>query len=248
MMLLWPGIDSSSEVAIQKARQGQNSRRANNGLDTSTVEAKATLGTSAPEVKPKQPLFVVGDAEAKLSIASAMKLGYRFVLGGDGDAAVTNPDGRTYHIHRFLCDCPDKLGRGGSYTGRCKHEVWISQIRPCDMCGGFMLLGEFRTAFGETLRRFECDTCGNARDADLVRQERKALKEGQPQGEALTPEGRCAQAIVWLDAWGRTRYVWNVVTQSPELAPTMVRLLVDAGKDILAAQIAQRYRTGVKVA
>ena len=248
MMMLWPGIDSAAEVAIQKARQGQNSRRADNGLDTSTTEAVETVGTSEPEVKPKQPLFIVGDAEAKLSIASAMKRGYRFVLGGDGEAAVTNPDGKTYHIHRFICDCPDKLGRGGSYTGRCKHEVWISQIRPCDMCGGFMLLGEFRTAFGETLRRFECDTCGNARDADLLRQERKALKEGQPQGEALTPEGRCKQAIAWLGIWGRTRYVWNVVNQSPELVPTMVRLLVDAGKDTLAAQIAQRYRMGVKVA
>ena len=59
----------------------------------STV-ATPTLGTSVPEVKPKLPLFAVGDTEAKLSLAFAMKAGYRIVLDGDGDALITNPRGR----------------------------------------------------------------------------------------------------------------------------------------------------------
>ena len=119
-------------------------------------------------------VFRIGDPEDRLSVAHALTQGYKITLDADGSAEVTNPAGVTYHMHDFECDCPDKLGRGGSYQGHCKHELWIGQIRPCEICGGTMVLGEFRTCLGEVLRRFECPDCGNARDFGLVRTERRA--------------------------------------------------------------------------
>ena len=135
----------------------------------------------------KSSLFVVGDKEAKLSIAHAMAMGYRITLDGDGNAEIVNPDSRAYYVQNFECDCPDKRMRGGSYHGRCKHEGWIGQMRPCEMCGAVMYLGEFKTAFGECLMRFECPACGNARDHELVREERTILRDGGPQDERLMP-------------------------------------------------------------
>ena len=46
----------------------------------------------------KSSLFVVGDKEAKLSIAHAMAKGYRITLDGDGNDEVVNPDGRAYYV------------------------------------------------------------------------------------------------------------------------------------------------------
>ena len=126
--------------------------------------------------------FVVGDKEAKLSIAHAMAKGYCITLDGDGNAEIVNPDSRAYYVQNFECDCPDKRIRGGSYHGRCKHEGWIGQMRPCEMCGAVMYLGEFKTAFGECLMRFECPACGNARDHELVREERTILRDGGAAG------------------------------------------------------------------
>ena len=54
----------------------------------------------------KSALFVVGDKEAKLSIAHAMAMGYRITLDGDGNAEIVNPDGRAYYVQNFECDCP----------------------------------------------------------------------------------------------------------------------------------------------
>ena len=189
----------------------------------------------------KSSLFVVGDKEAKLSIAHAMAKGYRITLDGDGNAEVVNPDSRAYYVQNFECDCPDKRMRGGSHHGRCKHEGWVGQMRPCEMCGAVMYLGEFKTAFGECLMRFECPACGNARDHELVREERTILRDGGPQDKRLMPEGRCRQAIAYLEKRDTERYVWLVVRQSPELAPVMVRLLAEAGHGELGDEIAKVF-------
>ena len=128
-------------------------------------------------VKPGVRLaFRIGDPADRLSVAHAVAQGYRITLDGDGSAEVTNPAGVTYHVYNFECGCPDKLGNGGTYRGCCKHELWIGQLRPCEMCSGTMALGEFKTCFGEVLKRFECPGCGNVRDFDLVREERRASR------------------------------------------------------------------------
>ena len=190
----------------------------------------------------KSALLIVGDKEAKLSIAHAMAQGYRLTLDGDGNAEIVNPDGKSYYVQNFECDCPDKRIRGGSYHGRCKHEGWIGQMRPCEMCGAIMYLGEFKTAFGECQMRFECSACGNARDDELVcEEERMILRDGGPQDERLMPEGRCRQAIAWLEKRDTERYVWYVVRHSPELVPIMVRLLAEAGQGELGDKIAKVY-------
>ncbi len=206
------------------------------------------VDNSESEVKVRPVMFAVGDTEDKLSVAYAMKQGYRIMLDGDGEGEITNPAGKTYHIHRFECDCPDKLARGGSHGSHCKHEWWLAQMRPCGMCGAIMYCGEFHTAFGETLRRFECPACGNARDLDLVREERRALRDGGSQDEELTPKARCRHAISWHKARYHTRYVWYVVEQSPELAPVMVRRLIEEGEEELAEKVARKYAVEAKVA
>ena len=95
-------------------------------------------------------------------------------------------------------------------SGKCAHVKCVVPI---------MYLGEFKTAFGECLMRFECPACGNARDHEMVREERTILRDGGPQDERLMPEGRCRQAIAYLEKRDTERYVWFVVRQSPELAP-----------------------------
>ncbi len=119
--------------------------------------------------------FRIGDASDRLSFAHAANRGYRFRLEDDGSCCVIKPIGSAYYIHGFECDCPDKMCRGGSYSGHCKHEIWVSQLSPCKTCGGVMALGAFQTCFGKILKRFECPTCGNTRDFDLVRRERRKI-------------------------------------------------------------------------
>ncbi|OGG43575.1 MAG: hypothetical protein A3F84_15640 [Candidatus Handelsmanbacteria bacterium RIFCSPLOWO2_12_FULL_64_10] len=122
----------------------------------------------------KSVSFNPGDATDKLAIAYAVEQGYQFRLDADGDCEVSKPDGTAYYVVNFLCDCPDAHRRdGGSHAGRCKHAWWVAQLRPCEMCGGTMALGTFKTAFGQIVKRFECPDCGNARDYDLVKQERR---------------------------------------------------------------------------
>lgn len=128
----------------------------------------------------KAAAFAVGDAEDRLSVAHAMREGYKLTLDGDGCAEIVKPDGTAYHVHAFACDCPDAhRRRGGTYAGHCKHAVWVSQLRPCDLCGQTMALGEFKTAFGETARRFECPVCGQTKVFSVVRAERRAHRHGQ---------------------------------------------------------------------
>ena len=226
MMMFYPGIHWDSGVE-------------RNGSIPPNKEVEDMAVKTSDESK--SALFVVGDEEAKLSIAHAMAKGYRITLDGDGNAEVINPDGRAYYVQNFECDCPDKRRRGGSYHGRCKHEGWIGQMRPCEMCGAIMYLGEFKTAFGECQLRFECSACGNARDDELVSEERMILRDGGPQDERLMPEGRCRQAIAWLEKCDNARYVWYVVRQSPELAPIMVRLLAEAEHGELGDKIAKVF-------
>ena len=114
-------------------------------------------------------------------------------------------------------------------------------MRPCEMCGAITYLGEFKTAFAEPLMRFECSSCGNARDHELVREERTALRDGSLQDGRLTPEGQCRQAIAWLEKKETARYVWFAVRQSPELAPLMVRLLAETEHGELGDAIAKSF-------
>jgi hypothetical protein len=142
------------------------------------------VSNSPSQVKSKPATWTVGCKDDRLSIAHAMSEGYRITLDGDGAAEVLKSDGTAYHVVHFECDCPDKQGRGGSYAGHCKHEIWVSQLRPCEHCGGIQALGEFLTAFGKTVRRFECPDCGNARDFDLVKGERRVRRFGRPEAQA----------------------------------------------------------------
>ena len=194
---------------------------------------------SSPEVKSKPATFMVGCKDDRLSIAHAMSEGYRITLDGDGSAEVLKSDGTAYHIHEFECDCADKTGRGGSYAGHCKHEVWVSQLRPCDLCGGIMALGEFLTAFGQTARRFECLDCGNARDFDLVKGERRVHRYGKPNEQSA--HKACQAAIYEAHFREADHYVWDALKSRPELAPAMVERLSQAKMGRLADEIAGRY-------
>ena len=184
---------------------------------------------------------LIGDVNEKLSIAFALEHGYKVVLDGDGEAMVTSPKGEIYYISNFECGCPDKLCRGGSHSGHCKHEVWISQLRPCESCGSIMNLTAFCTCFGQTGKRFECTTCGSAWDIDLVRSERRMRRETGKTSPKLTAQGRCRQAISWTQTPIRDFYIWKLLEQSPQLAPVLVRELAIAEDGKLADQVAKKY-------
>ena len=183
----------------------------------------------------------IGDVNEKLSIAYAMEQGYRIILDSDGQAQVVSPAGEVYRIHNFECECPDKQRRGGSHQGHCKHEIWLSQLRPCEICGSIMKLVGFRTCFGETGQRFECPTCFCAWDIGIVRAERRMHRATGEVRYKLTAEGRCKQAIYWMQAHNRDYFVWKLVEQSPHLAPLLVRELSSASEGNLANQVAKRY-------
>ena len=240
-MMFCSGIDSSRETrALRENAPGLSSPVQDRG--------EAAVAVPQPEPRSQEVSFTVGNIEDKLSLAAAMKQGYRIVLDTDGEGAVTNPRGRTYYVSGFECDCPDKRGHNGSYGNRCKHELWLSQMRPCDCCGGTMLLGEFRTAFGETLRRFECPGCGNARDFALVEEERVAARNGDTHAEMPTPETRCRQALASLEVWDSPRYIWGLLEESPRLAATMLSVLLEEGHRDLAEAVSSKYGTASKVA
>ena len=137
--------------------------------------------------------FTIGDVNDELSVAYARAQGYRIALQGvDGDALITPPeDDRDYHVINFRCDCADARIMGGSFGGRCQHEIWITQLFPCDHCGGAMELGEHTTCFEQVWALFSCPTCGNARDFDLVREERRRRGIGPRKVEvvAVRPQG-----------------------------------------------------------
>lgn len=183
----------------------------------------------------------IGDVNEKLSIAHAMDQGYRILLDGDGEAEIFSPAGEAYHVANFECNCPDKLCRGGSHRSHCKHEVWVSQIRPCEMCGSIMNLVSFRTCFGESGFRFECPTCCNVWEIGMVRAERRMNRATGAPSPKLTAPGRCRQAIRWMQTHGRDHFVWKLVEQSPHLASLMVQKLADAEEGDLADRVAKRY-------
>ncbi|OGG56628.1 MAG: hypothetical protein A3F84_08370 [Candidatus Handelsmanbacteria bacterium RIFCSPLOWO2_12_FULL_64_10] len=197
------------------------------------------IGNSSPQVKPKSATWTVDCKDDRLSIAHAMSEGYKIALNGDGSAEVLKGDGTAYHIHEFECDCPDKQGRGGSYAGHCKHEVWVSQLRPCDLCGGIMALGEFLTAFGKSVKRFECESCGNARDFDLVKGERRVKRYGKPNEQDA--HKACQAAIYEARFRDADHYVWDALQVRPDIAPAMVERLSQAKMGRLADEVAGRY-------
>jgi hypothetical protein len=75
--------------------------------------------------------YTIGAVHDKLALLRAIAQGYQITLAEDGCAQVTSPEGNVYFIYNFECDCPDKRLRGGLHQGRCKHEIWISQMTPC---------------------------------------------------------------------------------------------------------------------
>ena len=119
--------------------------------------------------------FNVGDVNDKLSLAYAVARGYRFRLEDDGSVEIQNPQGIFYYLHNWTCSCPDKLLRGGSYKGHCKHAIYTAQMLPCSRCQGVMLLGEYKPWFGKAIRRFECPTCGRIQDQNTVYASRLAV-------------------------------------------------------------------------
>jgi len=117
--------------------------------------------------------FKLGDIQNILSLAHAVSRGYRIRLGEDGCAEIRNPHGILYHIHNWACDCPDKLLRGGNYSGLCKHEIYLTQIHPCNWCRGVMLLSENTSCLGRKRKQFECPDCGNIRPFEKVLKDRR---------------------------------------------------------------------------
>lgn len=213
----------------------------------SLIPTKKPAGAGTPD-GPVNPYFAtknirtsMGDVNEKLSIAHAMAQGYRILLDGDGEAEVLSPEKEAYYITNFECNCPDKRCRGGSHKGHCKHEIWLSQIRPCELCGSIMSLTAFRTCFGETGERFECQTCGCSWEVDIVRSERRMNQETGVLNPKLTAQGRCKQAIHWLKTQSRDFYIWKLVEQSPHLAPRLIQELARCGEGKLADEVAKRY-------
>lgn len=121
--------------------------------------------------------YTIGAVDDKLALAQDIARGYQITLAEDGCAEVTSPEGLVYFIYDFECDCPDKLYRSGVYEGQCKHEVWVSQMTPCDVCEHIMYVGAFHSSFGEVHRRFECRTCGHMCDFETVEQERQMRRD-----------------------------------------------------------------------
>ncbi len=134
------------------------------------------IGQNPSHVKPV--CFNPGDTTNKLALGYAVETGYQFRLDGDGTAEVSKPDGTAYFVLNFVCDCPDAQGRnGGSYNGQCKHSIWVSQLLPCELCGGTMALGTFKTFTGSISKVYSCPDCGNARSFDLVKLERRERRK-----------------------------------------------------------------------
>ena len=131
--------------------------------------------------------FTIGDVNDELSVAYAKVQGYNIALqGADGDALITPPDeDPVYHVFRFRCDCPDATIADGTFDGHCRHEIWVAQLYPCDHCGAAMELNESTTCFGPGMIVFCCPNCGNARDFNLVKEERGRLHIASRKAEII---------------------------------------------------------------
>lgn len=89
----------------------------------------------------------------KLSLKSALSCGYIITPGDrDGSGVITSPQGNSYTIEGFKCDCPDSALRGGTHKGHCKHAIWLSQLYPCPTCDRHMLLTKVEIAGVEGFR------------------------------------------------------------------------------------------------
>ena len=93
----------------------------------------------------------------RYSLGAFLRNGYQIDLRDDGNATVTKPDGTVYTINNFVCDCPNKQARGGgSYFGRCKHELALAQIYPCQICDTWAILVKVTMPTGEEIREYRC--------------------------------------------------------------------------------------------
>ena len=92
--------------------------------------------------------------DTKASLTTALREGYHISPAGDGEAEIRNTTGTTYTISNFQCDCPAKAyGKGG----HCKHEIWLSQMRPCPHCDRYQLLSKVMVAGSdEPLFEYRC--------------------------------------------------------------------------------------------
>ena len=115
----------------------------------------------------------------KLSLRENLRRGYQISPAGDGEATIHNPNsGATYTISNFECDCPDKTKRNGSHDGHCKHEVWVSQMRPCPRCDRYQLLAQVQVAGAEeSLYEYRCSN-GHISSWEEVKAPRAANEEG----------------------------------------------------------------------
>lgn len=75
--------------------------------------------------------------QTKNSLVNALRRGYTFDFGDDGQAQVTNPKGTVYNVDGVRCTCPSSAFSKGK---PCKHAIMVSQVFPCPECGRKMLL------------------------------------------------------------------------------------------------------------
>lgn len=172
----------------------------------------------------------------KVPVSCAFEQGHQFLLTNDGEADVVQADGRIFHVENFHCDCGEHV-----FRNFCQHALWVRQLHPCDKCGSVMEFGEYTTCFGEMIYMFQCPSCGNARDIDVVKEERLLGVHHH----RFTPQGRCEQALVWLTVRNSDWYIWQAVYQSPELIPMMIDVLAKANHHTLAESIVNKARYNV---
>lgn len=142
------------------------------------------------------------------SLSSALDDGYEFRLSADLTGEVLTPDGHAYYVVDGVCNCPDRVHRGGSYDGRCKHEHWIAALFPCSWCGGTMTLGTAMSGCdGQVERVYICPTCNNARMESIVLSDRRieAALRGDytadpPEDGDSAPE-TCGKCGALCDEW-----------------------------------------------
>jgi len=110
----------------------------------------------------------------KTDLQAAIDEGYTIRLDSDGIGEVEKDANTIYRVDldkHPACHCADALFRnGGSYGGYCRHAWWIGQLSVCE-CGSEMVLEET-----EGFKFYSCVSCGNAKDAKLVKKVRAARR------------------------------------------------------------------------
>ncbi|MDA0710549.1 MAG: hypothetical protein O3B73_10125 [bacterium] len=142
------------------------------------------------------------DASQKLSISYAMSQAYKVLLDSDGNAEISKPDGTTYHVQDFRCDCPDAHNRdGGSYTKGdtdehvCKHSLWVAQLHPCPDCNATMLMRDLQ----EGVQFYGCHNCKAVKAAMLVKLERQQEARKRLEIDEMLKAGAEAAEAVFAD-------------------------------------------------